>query len=690
MLEVNYSKKQLNPLINKYSIDVVNNEVFHKIILMFNEQPNYQVWAIKCVFGGVCPIEVISQIKDWADKNQNEIKNLIKGNIILYKSLADIQCLLTEMDGLSMISNTRNVINHFNTNQREMLKKVVFKNITNGLEAKSSSKFNSHAQLFKKIDLLPKHRKEHLINTSSAITDTNFLFEHINSALLASYDWEKEDMLSFMARNASDCSVVFDQGDIVILNVPSFESSKALCGNSRTGWCLTREKGYFNRYVIEPKDAKQYFLFDFSKREDDDLAHIGFTVRQSGGITNAHSTNNNNMLGSGINYNGRNVNIYDALKNCNVPNKVFMTLNKLTNFNWNMESFLKYVDKYSDVIAVCFGENNRIIVRPLNQSALNGLFEHTLINKGDYYVTNDKKIYLVFDFNLEVNDDNALVIMEYYKDKYGMESLNRMVNVYNSNIKNTDYLNSVGIKTSSFLNRENINPKVLLHKLIDERNEDEAVALIASEGDEFDVNYEFSMTVPIFKAIETKQFKVFKSIINHKMFNCETCDEFGESILMSLMFSYVCDSSSSDDKKNIKKMIDIILDSKTFNFNVQDINLDTALHTACLRSDLNWVVDRLISNKDVNVNIINDWNCSPLGTAICSKNIEAIKLLGQRRDLSVRDEDFELANEYGIDLKGILGSIKSEKNDVVETLGDEVSKWESLEKLFMESLSKRK
>ena len=35
MLEVNYSKKQLNPLIQKYSIDVVNNEVFHKIILRF-------------------------------------------------------------------------------------------------------------------------------------------------------------------------------------------------------------------------------------------------------------------------------------------------------------------------------------------------------------------------------------------------------------------------------------------------------------------------------------------------------------------------------------------------------------------------------------------------------------------------------------------------------------------------------
>jgi len=687
MLEVNYSKKQLNPLISKYSIDVINNEVFHKIVLMFNEQPNYQVWAIKCVFGGVCPIEVISQIKDWADKNQNEIKNLIKGNIILYKSPSDIQSLLYEMDGLSMIANTRNTINHFNTSQREMLKKVVFKNITNGLDAKSSSKFNSHAKLFKKIDLLPKHRKEHLINTSSAITDTNFLFEHINSALLASYDWDKEDMLSFMARNASDCSVVFDQGDIVILNVPSFESSKALCGNSRTGWCLTREKSYFNRYVVEPRDAKQYFLFDFSKREDDDLAHIGFTVRQSVGITNAHSTNNNNMLGSGISYKGRNVNIYDALKNCKVPNKVFMTLNKLTNFNWNMESFLKYVDKNSDIIAVCFSENNRIVVHPLNQSALNGLFDHTLINKGDYHINSNRKMYLVFDFNLEVNDDNALVIMEYCKDKYGFESLNRMVNVYNSNIKNTDYLNSVGIQTNSFLNRENINPKVLLHKLIDERNEDEAVALIANEGDEFDVNYEFSMSIPIFKAIEMKQFKVFKSIINHKMFKCETCDEFGESILMSLMFSYVCDSSSADDRKNIKKMIDIILDSKTFDFNVQDINLDTALHTACLKNDLNWVVDRLISKPEVDVNIINDWNCSPLGTAICSKNIEAIKMLAQRKDLNVRNEDFELANEYGVDLKGILSSASKEKSHVVETVSNEVN---SLEKLFMEALSKRK
>ena len=96
-------------------------------------------------------------------------------------------------------------------------------------------------------------------------------------------------------------------------------------------------------------------------------------------------------------------------------------------------------------------------------------------------------------------------------------------------------------------------------------------------------------------------------------------------------------------------------------------------------------MDRLISKEDVNVNIINDWNCSPLGTAICSKNIDAIKLLCKRKDLNVREEDFELANEYGVDLKGILSSVSKEreKSHVAETLNNEVN---SLGQLFMEAL----
>ena len=99
------------------------------------------------------------------------------------------------------------------------------------------------------------------------------------------------------------------------------------------------------------------------------------------------------VTGTGISYKGKNINIYDALKNCKVPNKVFMTLRKLTNFKWDMESFLKFVNRNSETIAICFSENNRIVVHPLTQVALNSLFDHTLINKSDYNVTNDRKIH---------------------------------------------------------------------------------------------------------------------------------------------------------------------------------------------------------------------------------------------------------------------------------------------------------
>ena len=81
-MEINYSKKQINPLISKYCINVEKNTVFQSLILMFNEQPNYQVWAIKAVFEGIATVDDIKNIHDWAENNSTEIKNLIKGNIV--------------------------------------------------------------------------------------------------------------------------------------------------------------------------------------------------------------------------------------------------------------------------------------------------------------------------------------------------------------------------------------------------------------------------------------------------------------------------------------------------------------------------------------------------------------------------------------------------------------------------------
>lgn len=650
MSEVNYSKKQIQPLVEKYRINVEKNMVFKSIITMFNEQTPYQVWAIKSVFDNVVPLETIQQIKVWAENNQTEIKKLKKGNIISYKTTSDFETLNFEIQGLNMLKIVRDAINRFNTRQRKMMTDAIISPIKDGLSALENKNFKEWFDILHKMTTLISHRQDKLISTSSAIDDIDFLKEHIKSALEETYEWNKEDMLGFMARNASDCSVVYNQGDIVVIQVPSFKSSKALCGNGRTGWCLTREERYFKQYAIDQENATQYFLFDFSKPENHDLAHIGFTVCANKGITNAHSTKNNSLIGEGIKIQGEYVNIHVALNKAHVPTNVYTHLKELMFFRWDVESFLEFIGKNKRNFRVNYSKNNRVVVQVLNENAFSKLTSHTFLNDRAFTINNETKTYVFLDFNLDKDDEHSTILSYYVKDKYHFDTLARVVNGYSIDMNKTNYLSSIGITTDKYLNREAIDPKILLHKLIDEQSENEAINLILNEGDDFDVNYEFSQITPIFKAIGNKMFTLFETIIKHKNFDCSTCDGFGETLLQSLIYS-VSPSGTSEDDVKINKMIEMILNSKSFDFNVQNINLDTALSIACEYPKHLWIVKRLLADPNVNVNIINDYNCGALGNALRRKNIEAVKLLGQRPDLVVREEDKELAFKNGIDLK---------------------------------------
>ena len=87
-------------------------------------------------------------------------------------------------------------------------------------------------------------------------------------------------------------------GNFVIVHVPSFKSSKLLCGNGRTKWCITREESYFRQYVTDYPNRDQYFLFDFNRKESDAFAHIGFTMENGRGFYCAQTCNNCGMVGS--------------------------------------------------------------------------------------------------------------------------------------------------------------------------------------------------------------------------------------------------------------------------------------------------------------------------------------------------------------------------------------------------------
>ena len=656
MSEVVYSKKQIAPLIKKYGINPETNTLFQNIIKLFADTPNYQVWAVKVVFSKALPFEQLVNIKHWSDENKTLIKSLTKQNIVSYSSPSDLQSLLYEIEGLNMVSLVKSNINRFNTEQRHMLEDAIKPSTINGITAHKNRSFQSWYKIFVKFDKLPETRKKKFISLCSAYRGINAMKDGLAKSTEESYQWNKEDMLAFMQNNAPACKVVFNQGSIVILEIPSFNESRKLCGGGRTGWCITREENYFRQYVTGRPGHKQYFFFNFDKPETDEFAHVGFTVDDNAGIVNAHSTKNRALLGEGIKYHGQYMNIYKVLNNFGIKMGLFLRLDKIKGFKWNLESLVRFVKAHDEDLAIAYQKNGRIILKAITKKGIEMLVGYTFIPYNKFSIDKDNSCYILMDFNLESNDDKAVVLMHYQKDAYNVDSLVNMIDTYGANIIKDKYLSKIDISTDEFINREKIKPTILLHKLIDEGDEKGAIDLINKQGESFDINYTFNDRVPIFSAINNKMYDLFRVIINHKMFDSSKEDGFGETLLSSLLYAYGTDevAKSTEDERNMAEMIIAILESDNFDLNIQDINLDTAINIAAEKSKTNWIVKALASNPNVDVNVVNDFNRAALGNAIAKNNVEAIKILGKRPDLIIRDEDKALAKKMGINLEDYI------------------------------------
>ena len=664
-----YNKKQMQPLIDKYAINPETNKLFTDVCEMFDGQPNYQIWAVKMVFSKSLSIEQLETIHEWVGKNQTLVKSLEKQNIVSYSSKNAISQLLNEMNGLDNISIIKDTINRFNTDQRKMLTSSLLSKEYTALEGYSNPNIKKWADIFRKFNRLPFDRKNKFFSNCSKLRDLNDLQSAIKSCLETTYEWNKEDLLAYVANVTTDCEVILDNGNFVIVHVPSFKSSKLLCGNGRTKWCITREESYFSQYVTGQSNRDQYFLFDFSRKESDAFAHIGFTMENGRGFYCAQTCNNNSMMG-GYTQNGETMNINQALEKAGCKMSLFLRLNALTNYKWELESILKLVKNKPNDFAVAYEKDGRLIINVLNSQAVKTLISHSLINLGNFMVDNNNKVYVFIDTNVKYNDERALIAMHYQKDQYGTLSLKRMNDPFNTDITKLGYLSKVGITTDNYLNREAIDPQVLLHKLIDENDEIGAIKLLEKEGKNFNVNYEFNQRVPIISAVNNKMYTLFEKIVSHPKFDSSIEDGFGETLLESLIYLYGSDeiSASKEEEKSLKRMIIAILKSDTYDFNAKDLNSDTAINIACEYPKMLWIVEALASKKNVDINIVNDFECAALGDCIRNKNLEALKIIGKRPDVKVREEDKKLAKTYGINLddyikpnEAIFGSFKFEE-----------------------------
>jgi IMP cyclohydrolase len=368
------------------------------------------------------------------------------------------------------------------------------------------------------------------------------------------------------------------------------------------------------------------------------------------------------------------LNINQVLEKAGCKMSLFLRLNPLTNYKWEIDSILKFIKDHPNDYAIAFEKDGKFIVNILNQGACKSLFGHTLVASNGSYgnVDANNKVYAFIDSNLKYNDDRALIVMSYRKDQYGTLSLARMVDPFNTDITKDGYLSKIGISTDSFLNREAIDPQVLLHKYIDENDEIGAIKLIEKEGNNFNVNYEFNQRVPIISAVNMKMFDLFEKIVNHPKFDSSIEDGFGETLLESLLYLYGSDeiSASKEEEASLKRMIVAILKSDTYDYNAKDLNSDTAINIACEYTKMLWIVKALASKKNVDVNVVNDFETAALGGCIRNKNFEALRVIGQRPDLKVTEADKKLAKSYGIDLneyikptEAIFGSYKFEDDD---------------------------
>lgn len=654
---MNYSKKQMQPLITKYGIDVDTDKIFQKVIKMYDNKYNYQFWAINAIFGNKVEFGKLEEVFKWTEGNHSKIKKLSKKNIINYSSKEDFNQLLKEIKGMEMINTIKNSIKKFNTDQRRILFDAFKLNSITPIEAYENADIKLWSLVFDRFESLPESRKSNFIDTASAFRDLDMFLSNIIDTLKESYDWEKNSLLSFVERVVPECPVIVNQGSIVILEIPGFRESHILCGSGRTKWCITGQESSWKSYSSWKPTYHQFFMFDFSKEETDQLAHIGFTIDENDGIIYAQSTENNNLL-NGIEYGNEIVTFFSALSMASINISQIMPRKKLKYFKWEYNSIIDFLNKdNSRRLRLAYVKDNKIIIRIVSPVGVDMLLSETYCNKDkikDYL--EDSDVYVVFNLDKDYMDGDSIFVLRFKPDEYGIIDFCKCINAYNIHSNNPRCLERIGISTNDFIKQKRISPNIFLHKYLDEFDEDKVIELIDENDKDLDANYtSLNGRVPACVALNNHMFKALEKIINHHSFKDYLVDGFGEPILHNLFFILTSEElNDENDRKCVEKIIENFLENDKFDLNVKDLTDDTPLHIACMYPSLSWVVEKLVNNDKVDINIENSRHRTPLGNAILEFNVKAIKMLCKRPDLIIRDEDVEDALKMDINLDEYL------------------------------------
>lgn len=276
----NANKKQI-PNVTRYSD--ANCSLFKYIFAISSGSKNFYFWAINTFYKNNTSIYLIEHILKWNDKYNQLQSKLKKGTITAYTSNSDLFGLVHEMTILRRAKRASDVINSFNTAQKKILRATTLTD----RDYDTLSKFGK----------LSQKKKSNFIRKMSTIEDPAEILRQMSFLADIHFEWNKESFLDYYKNLENlNCELVLEKGNMVLLKVKDYEAVKRLA--KATNWCISKDKKYWNEYVEMNPQATQYVLFDFSRKEDDNLSIVGFTSVHDRGITHAHDFQNRNIMGS--------------------------------------------------------------------------------------------------------------------------------------------------------------------------------------------------------------------------------------------------------------------------------------------------------------------------------------------------------------------------------------------------------
>lgn len=374
-----------------------------------HDVPNLFAWALTNYYRYGVSLHLIKHILVWQMSYPQLIKNLSKGTITAYNGRDNVAILYNEMIALRRCKRANDIFNTFNTTQKRLLKSI---ELTDEV-LNTCSGFNR----------LSPVKKHNFIRKMSTVESVEEILRQMKILSKTHFEWSKASLMEYISNSQDselDCEIVFEKDNLLIVKVNNYETIKYLA--KTTNWCISKNKRYWDDYIQHRNEgAVQYIVFDFNKKEDDELSIVGFTTAANVGITDAHSfTNVSMMANTEIMYSNLSTfmpetfTIHTFLKSHNIPTSTFFEQEKSL-FNWNKEDCIAFLE-------FALGEDNFDILADINNKlCVQASGENVRFVVCPNKSLSDGKFIIFFDFNKSDTDENRLMYSAIHHDNFKQE-----------------------------------------------------------------------------------------------------------------------------------------------------------------------------------------------------------------------------------------------------------------------------